>query len=76
MLFYLNAAGQFLIYQNASAVLTYHYFLMLFYLALFLRRDSIETATTGIPFHGDHCQSVTITFADLLIAGEQPAVNM
>ena len=62
---------QFFVNQDPAAVLTYHHFLMLLDLALFLWRNIVEATTAGISFDRHYCQSIAVASADLLVAGKQ-----
>ena len=75
-LFDLDVIGQFFVYEDASTVLAYHYFLMLFDLALFLGRDRIEATAAGISFYSYDSKTVTIALANLFITGQQPGVHV
>ncbi len=67
-LFYslLSHSGQFGVYHDASAILTYYDFLVHLDLHLLLRRDAVEAASTGIALYVYDAETVAGVVTDAL----------
>src|SRR5215471_1039276 len=60
---------QIIIDKYATAIFANHYFFVLFYFALFLGRDGIKATTACIALNWHNSKTITIAFADFVIAG-------